>query len=55
MIASLANGPCVLRGFSRSADCMNTVVAMRALGIKIETTRAGNSDRSRQQTPAECA
>ena len=36
MIASLANGPCVLRGFSRSNDCMNTVVAMRALGIKIE-------------------
>ena len=36
MIASLANGPCVLRGFSRSADCMNTVVAMRALGVKIE-------------------
>src|SRR4030095_10424991 len=36
MIASLANGPCVLRGFSRSADCMNTVVAMRALGIRIE-------------------
>jgi len=36
IIASLANGPCVLRGFSRSADCMNTVVAMRALGIKIE-------------------
>jgi 3-phosphoshikimate 1-carboxyvinyltransferase len=36
MVASLANGPCVLRGFSRSADCMNTVLAMRALGIKIE-------------------
>ncbi len=36
MIASLSNGPCVLRGFSRSADCMNTVVAMRALGVKIE-------------------
>src|SRR5436309_9235418 len=36
MIASLANGPCVLRGFSRSADCMNTVLAMRDLGIKIE-------------------
>jgi 3-phosphoshikimate 1-carboxyvinyltransferase len=36
MIASLANGPCVLRGFSRSADCMNTVLAMRALGITIE-------------------
>lgn len=36
LIASLANGPCVLRGFSRSADCLNTVVAMRALGITIE-------------------
>ncbi len=36
LVASLANGPCVLRGFSRSADCMNTVVAMRALGITIE-------------------
>jgi 3-phosphoshikimate 1-carboxyvinyltransferase len=36
LIASLANGPCVLRGFSRSADCMNTVVAMRALGVAIE-------------------
>jgi 3-phosphoshikimate 1-carboxyvinyltransferase len=36
MIASLSNGVCVLRGFSRSIDCMNTVVAMRALGIKIE-------------------
>lgn len=36
LIASLANGPCVLRGFSRSIDCMNTVEAMRALGIKIE-------------------
>ncbi len=36
LIASLANGPCVLRGFSRSADCLNTVEAMRALGIKIE-------------------
>ena len=36
LIASLANGPCVLRGFSRSADCMNTVLAMRALGIEIE-------------------
>ena len=36
MIASLSNGLCVLRGFSPSADCMNTVEAMRALGIKIE-------------------
>ncbi len=36
LIASLANGPCVLRGFSRSADCQNTVEAMRALGVRIE-------------------
>jgi 3-phosphoshikimate 1-carboxyvinyltransferase len=36
MIAALSNGPCVLRGFSRSIDCMNTVEAMRSLGIKIE-------------------
>jgi 3-phosphoshikimate 1-carboxyvinyltransferase len=35
-IASLANGDCVLRGFSRSADCQNTIEAMRALGIPIE-------------------
>ncbi len=36
LIASLANGPCVLRGFPQSADCMNTVKAMRALGVIIE-------------------
>ncbi|MBA3832946.1 MAG: 3-phosphoshikimate 1-carboxyvinyltransferase [Chthoniobacterales bacterium] len=41
LIAALANGPCVLRGFSRSADCMNTVVAMRALGIMIEQPEPG--------------
>ena len=36
LIASLANGPCVLRGFSPSIDCSHTLAAMRALGIKIE-------------------
>ncbi len=36
LIASLANGPCVLRGFSPSTDCTHTVEAMRSLGIKIE-------------------
>ena len=36
LIASLANGACVLRGFSPSLDCIQTVEAMRALGIKIE-------------------
>jgi 3-phosphoshikimate 1-carboxyvinyltransferase len=35
-IASLANGACVIRGFLPSEDCMATVSAMRALGIRIE-------------------
>jgi 3-phosphoshikimate 1-carboxyvinyltransferase len=36
ILASLTNGVCVLRGFLPSDDCMHTVKAMRALGIKIE-------------------
>lgn len=36
ILASLANGVCVLRGFLPSDDCMATVRAMRSLGIKIE-------------------
>lgn len=36
IIASLSNGVCVLRGFLPSDDCMHTVNALRALGIKIE-------------------
>jgi 3-phosphoshikimate 1-carboxyvinyltransferase len=36
LIGSLTNGPCVLRGFLPSDDCLRTVQAMRALGIKIE-------------------
>ena len=36
IIASLSNGVCVLRGFLPSEDCLRTVAAMRALGIKIE-------------------
>src|SRR6476659_5448666 len=36
IIAALSNGPCVLRGFLPSEDCMRTVEAMRALGINIE-------------------
>ncbi len=35
-IASLANGPCVIRGFLASEDCLATVSAMRALGVRIE-------------------
>ena len=36
IIAALSNGVCVLRGFLPSDDCMRTVQALRALGIKIE-------------------
>jgi 3-phosphoshikimate 1-carboxyvinyltransferase len=40
IIASLSNGVCVLRGFLPSEDCLRTVAAMRALGIKIEQPEA---------------
>src|SRR6516164_7187847 len=36
IIAGLSNGVCKLEGFLPSEDCMRTVNAMRALGIKIE-------------------
>src|ERR1041384_8281853 len=36
ILAALSNGVCTLRGFLPSEDCMQTVNAMRALGIKIE-------------------
>src|SRR5438045_7521213 len=36
IISALSNGVCVLRGFLPSDDCLRTVQAMRALGIKIE-------------------
>src|SRR5437899_12223321 len=36
IIAALSNGACTLHGFLPSDDCMHTVNAMRALGIKIE-------------------
>lgn len=37
ILASLSNGPCVLKGFLPSEDCLCTVSAMRALGVEIET------------------
>jgi 3-phosphoshikimate 1-carboxyvinyltransferase len=37
MLASMSNGPCVIRGFLPSEDCLCTVSAMRALGIEIES------------------
>jgi len=36
ILAAMANGPCVIRGFLPSEDCLCTVAAMRALGIEIE-------------------
>ena len=36
IIAALSNGVCVLRGFLPSEDCMRTIGALRALGIRIE-------------------
>jgi 3-phosphoshikimate 1-carboxyvinyltransferase len=36
IIAALSNGVCMLRGFVPSDDCMHTVSALRALGIRIE-------------------
>ena len=36
ILAALSNGVCVLRGFLASEDCMHTVGALRACGIKIE-------------------
>ena len=36
MLAAMSNGPCVIRGFLPSEDCLSTVGAIRALGIEIE-------------------
>ncbi|MFN2508427.1 MAG: 3-phosphoshikimate 1-carboxyvinyltransferase [Chthoniobacterales bacterium] len=36
IISALSNGVCVLRGFLPSEDCMRTVQALRACGIRIE-------------------
>src|SRR5436190_22553038 len=36
IIGGLTNGACVLRGFLPSDDCLRTVQALRAVGIKIE-------------------
>jgi 3-phosphoshikimate 1-carboxyvinyltransferase len=36
IIAALSNGVCTLRGFLPGEDCMHTVNAMRALGVRIE-------------------
>jgi 3-phosphoshikimate 1-carboxyvinyltransferase len=40
IVAALSNGVCTLHGFLPSEDCMHTLNAMRALGIKIEQPEA---------------
>lgn len=40
IIAALSNGVCALRGFLPSDDCMHTVNALRALGVRIEQPEA---------------
>src|SRR5215831_6093508 len=40
IVAALSNGVCTVRGFLPSEDCLHTVNAMRALGIKIEQPEA---------------
>ncbi len=37
MMAALSNGPCVIKGFLPSEDCLCTVAAMRSLGVEIDT------------------
>src|SRR5688500_18801124 len=37
MLAAMSNGPCVIRGFLPSEDCLCSASAMRSLGIKVET------------------
>src|SRR5215207_2774688 len=37
ILAAMSNGPCVIKGFLPSEDCLCTVAAMRALGIHIES------------------
>src|SRR4051812_9405726 len=44
LFASLSNGPCVLRGYLPSEDCLCTVEAMRALGVEIESPEPTEED-----------
>ncbi|HEX8311515.1 MAG TPA: 3-phosphoshikimate 1-carboxyvinyltransferase [Chthoniobacteraceae bacterium] len=37
ILAALSNGPCVIKGFLASEDCLCTMAAMRALGVEIDT------------------
>ena len=43
MIAALSNGRCEIDGFLPSADCLATMGAMRALGVKIDVLEETNA------------
>lgn len=36
ILSSLSNGTCVITGFLNSEDCLSTIGAMRAMGVRIE-------------------
>jgi 3-phosphoshikimate 1-carboxyvinyltransferase len=44
LIAALANGPSVITGFLPAAECLCTVQACRALGVKIDFLSSDDSD-----------
>jgi 3-phosphoshikimate 1-carboxyvinyltransferase len=44
VLAGLANGPSVLSGFLPAEECMDTIQALRALGVKFDYLSAGDSD-----------
>ena len=55
MLAAMSNGPCVIKGFLPSEDCLCTVAAMRALGVEIETpdeTRSSSTAEARFHRPS---
>ncbi len=44
LLAALANGPSVITGFLPAAECLCTIQACRALGVKIDYLSADDSD-----------
>src|SRR5688572_23616178 len=44
LIAALANGPSVITGFLPATECLCTVQACRALGVKIDFLSSDDSD-----------
>ena len=44
LLAALANGPSIITGFLPAAECLCTIQACRALGVKIDYLSADDSD-----------